>query len=348
MGRIPRHPLIEKHFTHPPEWRMNPVTGQLVIVAPERAGRPMPDEIVVPPPPLAEPCPFCPGNEEQTPGELEAFRAANSSPNAPGWRVRTVPNAFAAVKKAPGCELHGDHFFNRAFAGGRHELIIECAQHETNLSWLTVEQVREVVRMWRERMFDASRDPTLRYAQLFKNHGPEAGASVEHAHSQMIATPMIPAAMRDELAFAAKFHRENGVCAYCELLRREAADGSREVMAAPEFTAIAAYAARQPFETWIVPNSHQSQFELTSPPQADELGTVLWTILRKMATALQDPAYNLVFHTAPFHEAPSPSYHWHVEVLPRLSQLAGFELGTGSHVTPILPEDAAVILRETD
>src|SRR5262249_1931315 len=155
------------------------------------------------------------------------------------------------------------------------ELFLECPRHETNLTRLDVEQVRRVVRVWRERLRDASQDPNLQYAQLFKNHGADAGASVAHAHSQMIATPMLPATARDELDFASRFQEEHNACVYCELLRREQIDGTRSIFESGGFAVCSAYAARQPFETWIVPKTHHSQFEMIVDADADELGSVL-------------------------------------------------------------------------
>jgi UDPglucose--hexose-1-phosphate uridylyltransferase len=349
MARVPEHPAIVRSYICPPEWRMNPVTGEWVIIAPERSSRPMLLDVHEDQPPAVdEPCPFCAGNERFTPPELQAIREAGSAPNEPGWRVRAVPNSYPAVKELGEPRPVDDGFSRRMNCLGRHELIIECPQHQTNLSRLGVEQVREVVQLWRERMLDCRRDPNLHYAQLFKNHGSDAGASVEHAHSQLIATTTIPRTVREELRFAARFHEESGKCCYCELFRREKADGSRAVFAAPGFAAFTAYAGRQPFETWIVPESHRGEFELISATEIDNLGTVLWTVLRKLDLALDGPPFNLVFHTAPFHEPPLPYYHWHVEVLPRLTQLAGYEWGSGSYINPIVPEDAAVVLRETD
>jgi UDPglucose--hexose-1-phosphate uridylyltransferase len=351
MARIPDHPLIRAHCTRPPEWRRNPTTGEWVIMAPERAGKPDFNEPrpEAPPEPIEE-CPFCEGNERHTDPELLSFREAGTQPNGPGWRVRVVPNAYAAVKyPEPAAPAGvGDSFFQRASGVGRHELFIECPQHEINLTKLPVEQVREVVQAWRERLLDASRDPNLGYAQLFKNHGPDAGASVPHAHSQMIATPMIPVALHEELEFAQHYHHVHGGCVYCELLRREFVSRERVVFESTCFAVISAYAARQPFECWIVPKQHQSQLESISTAEADELGTVLWTLLGNLISVLDGPSYNLVFHSGPFHQASQPHYHWHVEVLPRLMQLAGYEWGTGAHVNPVLPEDAAAVLRETE
>lgn len=346
MAAVPRHPCISAHFTRPPEWRMNPVTGEWVIIAPERAARPM---LTDEPPGVAgddDPCPFCEGNEHLTPGELFALRPGGGAPGSPGWTVRVVPNAFAAVRREGHADPRGDGFYFRANGIGRHELFLECPQHETKLARLDAGQVRRVVRVWRERLRDAGRDPDLKYAQLFKNNGSDAGASVAHAHSQMIATPMIPVTVRDELEFARQFHAGQGTCVYCELLRREREDGTRCVFEADGFGVFCAYAARQPFETWVVPTNHQSHFEMIVDAEADRLADALWRTLRTIDAALDGPAYNLVFHSAPFSEAPLPYYHWHVEVLPRLTQLAGYEWGTGSHVNPILPEDAAAVLRE--
>ena len=348
MARIPSHPKIASHFKHPPEWRQNPTTGEWVIMAPERAGRPM-SSLRGPYSPAGadDSCPFCAGHEWRTPPELLAYRNEGREPNGPGWRVRVVPNSFAAVHKHGNPAIQGDGFFLRADGVGRHELFIECPHHETNLAELPVEHIREVVQAWRDRLLDARRDPHLLYAQLFKNHGPDAGASVPHAHSQLIATPMVPITLREEIDFAERYFKMQGECIYCSLIHREKVEAIREVHETANYVAIAAYAARQPFETWIIPKRHHSQFELCHKEEADDLGTILWTLLKKMQNALDGPSYNLVFHSGPFHQAPLPYYHWHVEVLPRLTQLAGYEWGTGSHVNPILPEDAAAILYET-
>jgi UDPglucose--hexose-1-phosphate uridylyltransferase len=349
MASVTRHPLIEQHFTRPPEWRMNPVTGEWIIIAPERAARPiLSDSGPSLPAEDDAACPFCEHHEYLTPGELFALRSPGTAADGPGWSVRVVPNAFAAVRREGRADRHGDGFFERANGIGRHELFIECPRHETNLTRLDVEQVRRVVRVWRERLRDASRDPNLKYAQLFKNHGFDAGASVAHAHSQLIATPMLPVTVCDELEFARRFHEEHSACIYCELLRREDAAGSRSIFETKGFAVVSAYAARQPFETWIVPKEHCSQFEMIADSDADELGAVLLSTLRRIDLALDGPSYNLVFHSAPFHAEPLDSYHWHVEVLPRLTQLAGYEWGTGSHVNPILPEDAAAVVRQTN
>jgi len=346
MARGEPHPAIVRSFTRPPEWRMNPATGEWVIVAPERSARPMmpPEEPGPDQPP--DYCPFCEGHEAETPPELLAVRTPGSTPNGPGWLVRAIPNSFPAVRSSGAAEPVSDGFYYRSNGVGRHELFIESAHHEKNLARLPVEQVQRVVQVWLARLREASRDPFLYYAQLFKNHGGDAGASVEHAHSQMIATPMIPIRMREELRYAAEYHQKHRRCVYCELLARELQAGERLVADVPGFQAFVAFAGRQPYESWILPTTHGCRMDRISAPEADQLGTLLSIVLRKMDTALGGPSYNLVFHSAPFHEAPSPSYHWHVEVLPRMTQLAGYEWGSGAHINPVRPEDAAEVLRD--
>ncbi len=358
MGRIPQHPAIIASYQRPPEWRMNPVTGEWVIVAPQRSARPMmPDRPRVQQEQTAvEPCPFCEGNEERTPVEIEAFRKEGSLPNKPGWQVRTVLNSFPAVKTDQLQSIHQsqgaaeanlrDNFFQCEAGIGRHELIIECPQHEANLARMKIEQVRAVVRMWRARMLEMGRDLTIKYAQLFKNHGGKAGASVEHAHSQIIATPKVPITICNELAFAGSYLENKGACVYCDLLRHERRCRVRFIAENPGFAAVAAYAGRHPFETWIVPTEHRSQFEQISVSEINDLATLLLEVLRKMDVALSGPAYNLVFHTSPFHLPGLGYYHWRLEILPRLTQMAGFEWGSGAHINPVTPEDAALVLRE--
>lgn len=347
MARLPPHPALSRSFTRPPEWRMNPATGKWVIVAPERSARPMMPEMEAPPKNPTESCPFCEGAEAQTPVELFAIRAEESVADGPGWRVRAVPNSFPAVRLGGSPEQVHDGFYNYSRGVGLHELIVECPHHETNLARLTVQQVRDVVQVWRLRVGHASGVPFLRYAQLFKNHGSDAGASVEHSHSQLIATPMIPITVRDELSFALQYQQQHDTCVYCALIHRELSDGKRAIADKSSFFAFAAYAGRQPFETWILPKKHESQFAHITADEANELGTILWTVLRKIDLALGGPAYNLVFHTAPFHDSDSSHYHWHVEVLPRLTQIAGYEWGSGAHINPVLPEDAAEVLRDS-
>lgn len=348
MARQQPHPLIVEHSGRPPEWRMNPTTGAWVIIAPERSARPMIQKARISKCQLNEPCPFCAGNEHLTPPELLEIRAVDSGPDDEGWRVRVVPNSFAAVKDVAASVPQGDGFYTSVGAIGRHELFIECPHHESNLGRLDCRQVQEVMHAWQERMRQACDDPQLKYAQIFKNHGADAGASVEHAHSQLIATPLIPVVIREELAYALQYFERQNACVYCELLRRENDAGARLVFETDTFLAFTAYAGRQPFETWLVPKKHQSRMDRIDSTEVDDLGAILWTVLRKLDAALDEPAFNLVLHTAPFHEPVQAYYHWHVEVLPRLTQLAGYEWGTGNHVNPILPEDAATVLREVN
>ena len=262
MARVPSHPAIAQSFTRRPEWRMNPVTGEWVIMAPQRSARPMMPETIAAPEPSTEPCPFCAGNEAQTPNELLAYRSAGSTPNGPGWRVRTVPNSFAAVIQGGNPEPSSDGFFARVDGIGRHELFIECPHHESNLARLSLEQVREVVQMWRERLIDAGNDPYLRYAQLFKNHGGDAGASVEHAHSQLIATPMIPLTIQEEMRFASEYFAARRHVLLLRIDSPRTHGKHTAVSASQGCFAFTAYAGRQPFETWIVPTRHLSHLQM--------------------------------------------------------------------------------------
>ena len=323
-----------------PEWRQNPITGAWVIIAPERGTRPSESPGSPAFPPLFESCPFCAGHEQHTPPELFAVRAAGSHVNQPGWRVRVVPNRYPAVRDfafAPEADKHAGF--------GKHELVIESPHHDLELAHLLPGQVQDVVTAWRERLRALSHDDRLKYAHVFKNQGTAAGASVAHCHSQIIALPFVPPFLQQELDAGQTYHARHERCIFCDLLHAERAARSRIVWESPRYLAVVAYAGRQPYETWILPRQHQCRFETINAEETAELGTMLWQVLSKLQQVIDRLSYNVILHTAPFHEGPLPHFHWHLEVLPRISQAAGFEWGTGVYINIVRPEDAAERLR---
>ncbi|MGC1275274.1 MAG: galactose-1-phosphate uridylyltransferase [Planctomycetaceae bacterium] len=330
-----------------PQLRKDPVTGRWVIIAPDRAKRPMDYQHEFK---LLEGRfdPFAEGNESATPPEIIAFRNHGTAPNGPGWRVRVVPNKFPALHVEGNLDKRGDGLYDLMNGIGAHEVIIECPHFETNMSHLPVENIREVLDAYRGRLADLANDRRLVHGLIFKNKGAMAGASLDHSHSQLIATSVVPITVWEEMTGALEFYNYRGRCIYEDMIQQELKDGSRVVHDTPEFLVFCPYASRFPFETWIVPKRHGSRYELVQRIQIDDLGSVLKTTLAKLELALDDPPYNYVLHTAPFDTHDLPHYRWHFELFPRLTRVAGFEWGSGFYINPVAPEEAAAFLREVE
>ncbi|HUG91955.1 MAG TPA: galactose-1-phosphate uridylyltransferase, partial [Planctomycetaceae bacterium] len=329
------------------ELRKDPIVGRWVIIAPDRAKRPEDyrQEFRI----LTGAFdPFLEGNEDATPPEILAYRAPGSRPNGSGWRVRVVPNKFPALTVEGQLDKRGDGMYDVMNGVGAHEVIIECPHRETNMSRLSAENIREVLWAYRDRLVDLKRDPRLVHGLIFKNKGAPAGASLEHSHSQLIVTPVVPISVWEEMTGALEFYNYRGRCIYDDMIQQELAAGERVVLDTPGFIVFCPFASRFPFETWILPKQHSSQFENIPRQSLDELGMVLKTVLGKLEAALDDPPYNYVVHTAPFDSGELPHYHWHFEMFPRLTRVAGFEWGSGFYINPVPPEEAAAFLRETE
>lgn len=329
------------------ELRKDPIVGRWVIIAPDRAQRPedFTQEFRTQP---GQFCPFCEGHESSTPPEILAYRNSDSSANGPGWRVRVVPNQFPALQVEGTLNKRGDGMYDLMNGIGAHEVIIECPQHETNPARLSVDNQREVVWAYRERLVDLRRDSRLVHGLIFKNKGAPAGASLEHSHSQLIVTPVVPISVWEEMNGSLEFYNYRGRCIYCDMINQEVDDGSRIVVDTPHFVAFCPFASRFPFETWIVPKLHASHFEDITRNGAEGLAGILKNVLDKLEVALDDPPYNYVVHTAPFDQGSLEHYHWHIEIFPRLTRVAGFEWGSGFYINPVLPEQAASFLRDVE
>ena len=326
-----------------PQLRRDPIVERWVLVAPERATRPM--ELTAAAGPRERgPCPFCEGEEARTPHEVYAIRRPGTAVDGPGWQVRVVSNLFPAAR-GDAAPVSAEKPFVAEPGYGWHEVVIEWPDHQTSLAELPVDHVRTVLAVYRARMSAMSADPQLKHVQVFKNHGLAAGASVEHVHSQILAVSRIPRELEAEMHGAADHFRRQGSCAFCDLLRSELSAGQRVVDLRPNVAAIAAYAGRFPFETWIMPRRHSSSFRDADDEQIADLAVTLHGVLRRLEQIVPDVGYNLVLHTAPIHDAERPDYHWHWELLPRTTGIAGFELSTGWFVYPVHPVVAAAQMR---
>jgi UDPglucose--hexose-1-phosphate uridylyltransferase len=327
-----------------PELRKDPVVGRWVIISTERGRRPS-DFTTEPVRARGGNCVFCPGNEPKTPHEILAGRAPDSPADTPGWSFRVVPNKFPALRIEGELEPSGEGLYDRMNGVGAHEVVIETPEHAATLATLPVDTVADVLLAYRDRVVDLKKDPRFEYILVFKNHGAAAGASLEHPHSQLIATPIIPIMVLEELKGAAEYYAIKERCVWCDIVRQERRAQRRLVTERHGFMAVAPFAPRFPFETWILPTVHRSAFEETGIDALRGLAEVLGDFLRRIDQVLQHPPYNFMLHTAPLREGPLDHFHWHLEIIPKLTNVAGYEWGSGFFINPVPPEDAAAALR---
>jgi len=341
------------------ELRHDPIQKRWVIIASDRSrppvepGRQGPERATDP-----ARCPFCTGNEAKTPGEIWAWRDPHAAPNGPGWSVRVVPNKFPALAVEGDIEREGVGNYDRVNGVGAHEVIIETPVHDRHLADLSIPEFVAVLRAYRARLLDLRRDKRLRYILIFKNYRERAGASLSHPHSQLIATPVTPRTVAMELETAREHYQLKERCLFCDILRQEVKDQERVVQVDEHFVTVAPYASRFAFELMLAPRQHQHDFALMGDQALERLAFHFRDVLRRMKKGLGDPPYNFLLHTAPNIESQNkrPNYwstiqvdwHWHFEILPRLTSVAGFEWGTGYYINPTPPEEAAQYLREVE
>jgi UDPglucose--hexose-1-phosphate uridylyltransferase len=328
-----------------PELRKDPVTGRWVIISTERRKRPSDFRVEHVTPLGDEDCPFCAGREDLTPPEVLAYRQNGAAPNGPGWDLRVVPNKFPALKVEGGLERQGEGMFDRMNGVGAHEVIIETPDHRKTLASMSEPEIERVLWAFRERMLDLKQDRRFRYILVFKNHGAPAGATLEHSHSQLIALPIVPDFVREEIDGARHHFAAKERCVFCDILRQEGG-GPRVIVENADIVALAPYAPRFPFETWLLPRRHAARYEEAPRHEYEALARLLKSVLLRMERTLERPAYNMIIHSSPFSEDTAEYYHWHLELIPKLTRVAGFEWGTGFYINPTSPEEAARVLRE--
>jgi UDPglucose--hexose-1-phosphate uridylyltransferase len=328
-----------------PELRKDPITGRWVIISTGRRKRPTDFHIERAALIGGDHCPFCAGREAMTPPEVLAYRQNGAASNGPGWDLRVVPNKFPALQVEGNLDREGDGLFDRMNGIGAHEVIIETPRHDATLSSMSQPEIERVLWAFRERVLDLKRDQRFRYILIFKNHGAAAGATLEHSHSQLIALPIIPDFVREEIDGAKLHYNAKERCVFCDIMRQELSASRRIIQENADMVAFSPYAPRFPFETWLVPRSHGARYEEASRQQYESLARMLKSVLLRMERALESPPYNLIIHTSPFSEETREFYHWHVEIIPKLTRTAGFEWGTGFYINPTSPEEAAEVLR---
>ncbi len=316
-----------------------------MIISTERAKRPKdfkfaPEEKHINP----QECPFCPGNEGATPPEIYALRE-NSPPNSPGWTLRVIPNKFPALRIEGDLNRRGEGIYDKMNGIGAHEVIIETPDHKLDLADLNAEQFYNLVLTYKLRIADLKKDPRLRYVMIFKNFGVVAGASLEHSHSQLIATPVIPKRVIEEMDGAKRYFEYRDRCIFCDIIAQETKTTKRLVNENNTFIAVCPFAPRFPFEIWIIPRNHISNFEDTPDNELKDLANILKDCLIRLKKALNIPPYNFVIHTTPITLKGIEFYHYHIEIIPVLTRIAGFEWGTGFYINPTAPEESAAYLK---
>jgi len=327
-----------------PELRRDPITGRWVVIATERQKRPSDFRPGTAPAFGRDGCPFCPGHEDLTPPEILAIRSNGDGSNGPGWDVRVVPNKFPVLRVEGMLDPQGDGMYDRMNGIGAHEVIIETPDHDRTLSQMSEPEIERILWAYRERMLDLKQDRRLCYVVVFKNHGAAAGASLEHPHSQLVALPIIPGFVREQLEGARQHYALKARCIYCDIVHHDTTDRRRIIQENADMVALAPYASRFPFETWLLPRRHGARFEEAPRHEHESLARLLKAVMMRFDRALESPSYNLVLHSLPFAEPAVDMYHWHIELVPRLTRPAGFESATGFYINQTSPEEAARVL----
>jgi len=328
-----------------PELRRDPIIGRWIIISSERGKKP--SEF----PKDQEPnntlsCPFCNGNEHLTPSEILAYRQPGSQKDKPGWWVRVVPNKFPALGIEGGINKIADGIYDKMNGFGAHEIIIETPEHNKEIFDLDDKKAEDIIWSYRDRIMDLKKDIRFEYILIFKNRGSAAGASISHPHSQLIALPMVPVRVKQEMQGSKMYFDYKERCIFCDIIQQELSEQIRIVSENDDFIAVCPYASRFPFEVWIVPKKHDSHFEDIQKHEVTLLTKLMKDVLKRLNIVLDNPPYNYLIHTSPIKEGLSLYYHWHIEIMPKLTKVAGFEWGTGFYINPTLPEEAAKFLRE--
>jgi UDPglucose--hexose-1-phosphate uridylyltransferase len=328
------------------EIRQDPTTEEWVIMASERAKRPhrFSSPQARPELPVFSPsCPFCPGNEAMTPSETLSYADEGSG----RWRVRSFANRFPALTPGGGTVRREEEgFFVDMDGTGIHEVIVETPAHNQALALQEDGGVEDVLRAYHERYNAVSGMPFVRLVIIFKNQGASAGTSLEHPHSQLVATPVVPKHIRMKCEVAVRHYDSTGHCIYADMRDHELRAGTRVVMETEAFAVFHPFASHHPFETWIMPKTHQACFGNASAEDLERLAPVLRITLLKLYRGLNNPDFNYVIDTAPVGEENKDYYLWHLRIIPRLTETAGFEIGSGININTALPEETARFMRE--
>jgi len=313
-------------------------------MATERAKRPIDfkkkkaEHIVLPE--FKSECAFCPGNEKTTPTEI--FRIGDKKI----WKTRVIYNKFPALSPEEKDSRELDGMFRSMGGFGIHEIIIESPKHNIVIPLMTDEEVIDIINTYKERYLAVQRVKNIEAITIFKNHGPEAGTSLEHPHSQLIATPIVPPNIRNRITRAMNYFDETGKCIFCETLQAELKAKSRIVLESDNFVAFIPYASLSPFNIWLFPRRHGPSFAAIDDKEIKDLARALKNTWKALYSGLDNPDLNFTINSTPLHDRSTDYFHWYINIIPRVTKVAGFELGSGIYINVALPEESAGFLRE--
>jgi len=340
-----------------PQLRKDPIIGRWVIIATERAKRPT--DYCFPGAAekgeLNESCPFCEGNESMTPHELYASRKKGTRPDKSGWLVRGIPSISPFLSMQGDLDRHGKGIYDLMNGVGAHEIIVATPEHDTGTYVKNLTRIEKLTEVLVRRIKELKKDERLKYALIFKNHGEVAGGSnLQHQHLQLIATPVTPLRVKEELVGSRQYYEYKDRCIFCDIIRQELQEKQRVFLDIDGFIAMNPYCSRFPFETWILPKKHSCDFYKIGRSEIKNYSKIFQLTIKKLTSVLGNFPYNAILHTAPFRrrkkrgywETIEADYHWHIEIMPRLTQVAGFEWGSGFYINPVPPEEACRYLKE--
>jgi len=326
--------------------RRDPIVGRWVIVDTDHPNKPE-DYEYEQHLSKAGVCPFCYGNEPMTPLEIDAFRDPSTAPNTPGWQVRVVPNKFPALQIEGDLDRRGIGIYDMSNGIGAHEVLIETPYHNKDIPDLLNEEIEKVIMMCCRRAQDLIKDKRFKYIMIFKNHGYAAGASLQHAHTQIIALPMVPKNVMEEIRGAFNYFQYRERCIFCDMIRQELQEGERMVFENKYFVSFCPFVSRFPFEVWIIPKKHNGLFCHLPQEEIPALASILKETIHRLKKVFPNLSYNFIIHTSPANSDTDgfEGYHWHIEIMPKLTRVAGFEWGTGFYAVTTPPELAARYLK---
>ncbi len=329
------------------EIRQDPTTKEWVIIASNRVKRPrdfIKNQQERSLPPYEPSCPFCRGNEYLSSEEILRYPVEEGS----GWRVRVITNKYPALVLQGSTQQREEvGFFTKMNGVGAHDVIVETPVHNRFIPLMEDQEVKELLTVYRERYDQLSRDPKVKLITIFKNHGEAAGTSLIHPHSQLVATPIVSAELRRQFEVAIAYHDDTGRCLYQDIIDHELRFGERVVMETEGFVVFHPFASRMPFETWIMPQKGQASFGNVPTKDLTNLAHVLRVTLLKLYLSLNDPDFNYAIYTAPVGDESKDYYLWHIRIVPRLTSIAGFEIGSGMYINTTFPEETADFIRNS-
>jgi len=327
------------------ELRRDPVVGRWVIVDTDHPNKPEDfeyEQYI----PKGGVCPFCYGNESMTPPEINSFRDPNTTPNTPGWYVRVVPNKFPALQIERELDRRGLGMYDMSNGIGAHEVLIETPYHNKDISDLLNQEVENIISMSCTRAKDLIKDKRFKYIMLFRNYGQAAGASLEHPHTQIVALPMVPKNVMEEIRGAQHYFEYRERCIFCDIIRQEIQEKERVILENKYFVSFCPFVSRFPFEIWIIPKRHNAYFCHMPTEEIPALASILKDTITKIKKVFVNLSYNFIVHSSPINgDGGIEYYHWHIEFMPKLMRVAGFEWGTGFYIDPTSPELAVEYLK---